>query len=545
MRLPGYLPVVFFSVWLSGTTAHAAAAPGAATTPNTETNASSADPTQDPAVGAITRWVSGLSQTTLPNGLRVVMAPDAESPTVSVCVTYDVGSRNEGPGQSGFAHLFEHMMFQGSRNVAKGQHFQLVTARGGQLNGTTSTDRTNYFETLPANELELGLWLEADRMRWLDISAANFENQRAVVKEEYRMRVENAAYRPALIQLERMIFAGYAPYEHPTIGSMEDLGAAKLEWVKDFHARFYAPNNAVLSISGGFDSDQAVALIRKYFEPIPSAKLTSFHEPAIPAQPMGERRMEVSDVNAKTEAVMLGWRIPPYRDRDHYALEMAARLLTDGESSLLYEKLVRKRPLARDVSAYTYDHRGPDAFVITAELNQDSKLADVEQLIDQELGKLADKGPTDVALGRARQRVKSSFVFGLQSNQSRATNLGEYATYFGDPRLIARDLEALLRVTPTDVRNGVRRYLGKTSRAVVSVRPSHTSMPQPKATSALFYPVRARDTSRIEYVWFEQPSNATRANQGDNLIARHVNVPQLQPRLSSLVGAVAVAKEKQ
>jgi zinc protease len=445
---------------------------------------SSQDSNAEPAVAAIARWVRSFSQTTLENGLRVILAPDNESPTVSVCVTYDVGSRNEVPGRTGFAHLFEHMMFQGSRNVGKGEHFQLVTARGGQLNGTTSSDRTNYFETLPTSELELALWLEADRMRWLDVSEANFENQRAVVKEEYRMRVENAAYRPAMIELERLVFAGYPPYAHPTIGSMADLDAAKLEWVKQFHAEYYAPNNAILTISGGFAPDQAMALVRKYFGPIPPTKTLPFHEPEVPNQPTGGQRTTVSDVNAKTPALMLGWRIPRSRDKDHYALEMAARVLADGESSLLYESLVRKRPIARDVSAFTYDHRGPDALVITTELNIDSKVNDVERILERQLQLLADGGPPEASLLRARQRVKSSFVFGLQSNQSRASTLGEYATFFGDPSLIARDLDALLRVTSEDVRIAVRKHLSNTARTVVVVEPSHPSEAGAKATSA-------------------------------------------------------------
>jgi predicted Zn-dependent peptidase len=375
------------------------------------------------------------------------------------------------------------MMFQGSRNVAKGEHFQLITARGGQLNGTTSTDRTNYFETLPANELQLALWLEADRMRWLDVSEANFENQRAVVKEEYRMRVENAAYRPALIELERLVFEGYAPYEHPTIGSMADLDAAKIEWVKEFHHRYYAPNNAVLSISGGFDPAQALALVRKYFEPAPAAPVPAFVEPALPPLRSVERRVTVPDVNAKTEAVMIGWRIPPSRTSDHYALEMATRLLADGDSSTLYERLVRKTPLARDVSAFTYDHRGPDAAVVTIELNSSTKVPEVLRIVDQELERLATRGPNDDALSRARQRVKSSFVFGLQSNQARATTLGEYATFFGDPRLIAKDLEALLRVGPEDVRNAVRRHLAANARNIVVVEPAPAPKPQPSSSA--------------------------------------------------------------
>lgn len=426
---------------------------------------------KEPSVEAIEQWVGGLKEATLKNGLRVIMAPDMESPTVSVCVTYDVGSRNELDGQSGFAHLFEHMMFQGSKNVRKGEHFQLVTARGGQLNGTTSSDRTNYFETLPSQELELGLWLEADRMRWLDVSAVNFENQRAVVKEEYRMRVENAAYHPALIELERLVFSGYPPYEHPTIGSMAALDAAKLEWVRDFHAQYYGPNNAVLTISGGFSVDQALQLVEKYFAPIAAIKVPSLVLPAVPPIQRSERRTAVTDKNAKTPALLIGWRIPPSRDKDHYALEMAARILADGESSLLYESLVRRTPLAREVAAFTYDHRGPDALVITVEFNAGSKASEIERVVDRQLRDLADAGPNAERLRRAKQRVKSNFVFGLQSNQARATTLGEYATFYRDPRLIASDLDALLQVTIDDIRAAVRRHLPTSARTMVMVEP--------------------------------------------------------------------------
>lgn len=440
---------------------------------------------KDPAVAVIERWVLGLSQTTLENGMRVVMMPDPESPTVSVAVTYDVGSRNELEGQSGFAHLFEHMMFQGSRNVAKGEHFRLITARGGQLNGTTSSDRTNYFETLPANELELGLWLEADRMRWLDISAENFENQRAVVKEEFRMRVENAAYRPALIELERLVFEGYAPYSHPTIGSMTDLDAAKLEWVRDFHSKYYRPNNAVLVLTGGFDPDQAIELVRKYFGVIEAGAVPPFSEPTVTGERTQEVRKTVTDSNAKTPALFFGWRIPKARTQEHFALEMAARVLADGESSILYDLLVRKKAWARDVSVFTYDHRGPDAFVISVELTEQADLHRVETFIDEELRKLGTQGPGEAVLSRARQRTKSGFIFGLQSNQSRATTFGEYTVFFGNPRLIARDLEALLQIDVAHIRSNVTKYLTKSSRSLVVVTPATSQVPptlaKPKA----------------------------------------------------------------
>jgi len=472
IRRVGILSRLVGALLLASTMTSAQSKNSDETARHTESSHSVAFVSRNSAIAVIERWVLGLSQSTLENGLRVVMAPDPDSPTVSVSVTYDVGSRNETVGQSGFAHLFEHMMFQGSRNVAKGDHFQLITSRGGQLNGTTSSDRTNYFETLPASELQLGLWLEADRMRWLDISPENFENQRAVVKEEYRMRVENAAYRPALIELERQLFAGYAPYEHPTIGSMADLDAAKLEWVKEFHSRYYRPNNAVLSLSGGFDPDQAMEFIRKYFGAIERAPVAAFSEPALPPDRTQENRLALTDVNAKTAALLWGWRIPKSRTADHFALEMTARVLADGESSLLYEKLVRKLALARDVSVFTYDHRGPDAFVITVELNEGADAAKVEAIVDKELSALASAGPNRNALERARQRTKSAFVFGLQSNQNRATTLGEYAVFYDNPRLIARDLEALLKVGPHDITEAVALYLPKHARTLIHVAPA-------------------------------------------------------------------------
>lgn len=473
------------SMWtICGDAGAAAQAPTAAAERAPTAETPNVTPAREPAVIAIDRWLSGLRELTLSNGLRVILAPDQDSPTVSVCVTYDVGSRNEGEGQSGFAHLFEHMMFQGSRNVSKGEHFQLITARGGQLNGTTSADRTNYFETLPSQELELGLWLEADRMRWLDISAPNFENQRAVVKEEYRMRVENAAYRPALLEIERLIFAGYSPYEHPTIGSMQSLDAAKLEWVQDFHRRYYGPNNAVLTVSGGFRAEHALELIQKYFGPAAPIERSPFIAPELPPVRSAEHRTTVQDGNAKTPALLLGWRIPAARERDHYALELVARLLADGESSLLYESLVRRNPVAREVAAFTYDHRGPDAFVITVELNTDSKLAEVERALDEQLNELAVSAPSDERLRRAKQRIKSSFVFGLQSNQARAIVLGEYATFFNDPRLIAADLDALLQVTPAQVSAAVRTHLAKPSRVVVMVQPAPPQKTRTGAPSA-------------------------------------------------------------
>jgi zinc protease len=415
----------------------------------------------------------------LENGLRVVLAPDATSPTVAVDVVYDVGGRNEERGHSGFAHLFEHMMFQGSRNVARGEHFQLVTSHGGMLNGTTNSDRTNYFEMLPQSELALALWLEADRLQYLDISEKNFENQRAVVKEEYRMRVANAAYVPASIRLEELIYQGYWPYEHSAIGNMADLDAAKLEWVRAFHAAYYAPNNAVLSVSGDFQPGTALQLIRQYFGGAKPALPTAYEPGKVPDQ-TSAREAVVEDAHAKLPAIFDGWAIPGNRQPEHYALELAAMVLTDGESSRLHRYLVRERALAVEVDASTNDARGPDAFEITCKLAGGAKIADVAKLLEEEITKLGAKGPTDAELEKVKTRLASRFVLGLQSNIARANKLAEFELYWGDANLLNTELARYLAVTKDDVKKVVATYLVKSRRNRVEVRPA-AAAPEKKA----------------------------------------------------------------
>ncbi len=427
---------------------------------------------EEPAVTSLKQRVIGLQKARLANGLRVVMDVEPDSPTVAVCVTYNVGSRNEGPGQSGFAHLFEHMMFQGSRHVPKGRHFQIVASRGGTLNGTTSADRTNYFETLPANELQLALWLEADRMRWLDVSEENLDNQRAVVKEEYRMRYENAPYRLAQIDLDRHIFASYLPYAHPTIGNLEDLDRARIDWVKDFHAQYYVPRNAVLTIAGSFDPDQAMRFVHAYFDPVENRPTPAFSPPGVGPFSTSETRLEVVNKNAKTSALFFGWRIMPNQDNGHAAFELLTRLLADGESSILYQRLVREMALARNVSAYTYDRAGPDGLVLNIELTQTAKFEQVESVVRDTLLSLVKNGPKFSQVNRALQRSKSSFIFDLQSNQSRAMTFGEYEVVYGDARLLVNDLERLLAVTPDQIRSVTSQYLTEARQTVIRVVPA-------------------------------------------------------------------------
>jgi predicted Zn-dependent peptidase len=417
----------------------------------------------EPLTLDVRRW-------TLDNGLRVVVSVDHTSPTVAIDVVYDVGGRNEMRGRSGFAHLFEHMMFEGSANVARGEHYQLVTAHGGAMNGTTNEDRTNYFELLPSSELALGLWLEADRMKSLDVSAKNFETQRTVVKEEYRMRVENAAYVPAAIRLQELAYEGYWPYEHSAIGTMRDLDAAELAWVRDFHTHYYGPNNAVLAISGDVDEAEAKSLVSRYFGDAHKIAVPPFEAPPrVPAQ--AHARSEViEDPHAKLPALDLGWVIPASGEPEHYALSLAAMVLADGDSSRLVRTLVRERGLAVAVDARVADRRGPDMFEISVHLASGAKVVDAQKLLDAQLADLARSGPSDAEMKKLRARLQASFLFGLQSNFARAQRLAEFELYRGDARLLKTELDRYLAVTKDDIKRAAGTYLTSNRRSLVEVR---------------------------------------------------------------------------
>ncbi len=409
-----------------------------------------------------------ITRATLANGLRVVLSPDRTVPTVALAVYYDVGSRNEEPGHSGFAHLFEHMMFQGSENVAKGEHFGLVMNRGGSMNGTTSEDRTNYFETLPSNELELGLFLEADRMRSLAVNETNFENQRQTVMEERRQSYENRAYAQSMLRINALTYSGWFPYEHSTIGEMSDLQNAPLAAVQEFWQRWYAPNNAVLAISGDFDVDATLARVRNYFEPIARRDTPAFAPSALPAQ-TAERRETMTDALAELPAFHIAYHIPPSREPDHYAIEVLSMVLGDGESSRLYQKLVKEREILQEISVSTDDRRGPDVFSFWGVVAQNHTADEARTVIYDELTRIAQEGITSRELEKAKNRLRAYFVFGLQSNLARAQQLAEFEMYAGNAELLRAELDRYLAITADDVKRVAGAYFAPTNRTVLDV----------------------------------------------------------------------------
>lgn len=422
----------------------------------------------------------------LDNGLRVVLSPDRTVPTVALAVYYDVGSRNEVRGRSGFAHLFEHMMFQGSANVGKGEHFQLVMNRGGSMNGTTNHDRTNYFETLPSNELALGLWLEADRMRSLAVTAENFENQRQVVKEERRQSYDNQPYALSHLRINELAYGDYWPYAHSTIGDMQDLDAAPLEAVQQFFDQYYSPNNAVLSIAGDFEPSEALEMVRRYFGAIERGEVPAYEPPELAPQ-TAERREAMTDPHAELPAFHVAWHIPPHRAEDHYALELLGLVLGDGQSSRLYQNLVKEREICQQIYVGTDDRRGPDLFSVFGILASGHQPAEAEDVVFEELRSVAERGITARELEKAHNRVRSYFVFGLQSNMSRARQLAEYEMYFGDAALVRAELDRYLAVTREDVQRVAGRYFDASRRTVLDVLPTQAATEGGGETEGSFF----------------------------------------------------------
>ena len=411
-----------------------------------------------------------VEQFTLDNGLRVLLSQDATIPVVSVAVYYDVGSRDEPVGRTGFAHLFEHMMFQGSENVPKAGHFQFISNAGGTMNGTTSTERTNYYETLPASQLPLALWLESDRMRSLKITEENFNNQRDAVKEEKRLRYDNQPYINAFLRISELIFAN--PHNaHSTIGSMEDLDAATVEDCREFFRVYYAPNNAVLSIVGDFDRDVARKLVEEHFAAIDPQSAPPRVDVSEPDE-VAQRADTYRDRFAPSPAFVLGWKAPARRDADAYALSLASDLLVGGESSRLYQKLVKDDESVLAVQGGYAERRGPSSFYIFALVKQDQDPEQIRATVLDEIRRLATEGPTPQEMEKLRNGLLNDSIRALQSTMYRAQRLAEYALYDGDPQLINTDLDAYLAVTAERIRDTVLRYLDTDNRVTLEIVPA-------------------------------------------------------------------------
>ena len=404
----------------------------------------------------------------LDNGLLVTLSRDNTAPIVAVNLWYHVGSANERAGRTGFAHLFEHMLFQGSEHVEANEHFELVQRAGGTLNGSTWLERTNYFETVPSNQLELALWLEADRMGALlpAMTQKKLDTQRDVVKNERRWSVDNQPYGTWWEKLPALAFPESHPFHHSLIGSMEDLSEASLEDVEQFFRTFYTPDNAVLSIAGDFDSAEARKLVEKHFGGIPRGE----GKPSLPGIEVpglfGETLRSVVEDDVSLPRIYLAFRSPVFGSEGYYAASVAGAILGMKQGSRLYRSLVREKQIAADASAFTFDlAKGSDLLILDVTGRPETSAEQLESEVEREVDELVANGVTDEEVERAVALIQTDIVTALQSASERADRLSMFATLLGDPALINQQAEKYGAVTAQSANAFARERLGMNNRA--------------------------------------------------------------------------------
>lgn len=407
---------------------------------------------------------------TLANGLRVIVAPDAGAPGVSINLTYNVGSADEVAGRTGFAHLFEHLMFQGSTNAASGEHLALIEAAGGHANATTSFETTNYFETVPTGALDLALWLEADRLAGLAITQANLDNQRDVVKEEKRQSYDNQPYGDLLELLVAQHFPAHHPYGHLPIGSMADLDAAALSDVQSFFDRWYTASNVVLTLCGDLGIEQGFELAERYFGALPAAAIPTRPEAGVIAE-QAEAVIDEVTRDVPHDVSYLSWRTPPLTHPDADLLELAFAVLGDGLSSRLHRRLVKNDDLAEHVGASGLElARSNSLAVITVRIDDHQSLQAAEDAIGDELRRFVAEPPTMRELDRVKAQYERDWLTSLASTSSRAEAICTAAVQYGDPDRINTHLARMQSATPDDVAGVVARYLDPDQRTVLRYR---------------------------------------------------------------------------
>jgi zinc protease len=453
---------------------------------------------------------------TLPNGLEVILSEDHRLPLVAVNLWYHVGPANEEPGRTGFAHLFEHMMFQGSKHVQGDSHFRLVEGAGGNLNGTTGFDRTNYFETLPSNQLELALWLEADRMGYLleQVDKAKHTNQQDVVRNERRQSVENQPYGIVEEALFHQLFPKDHPYYASVIGSHADIQAAKLEDVQNFFKLYYAPNNASLAIVGDIDKAEAKKLVEKYFgtlkqgQPVP--------KPSVQTPPITAERRAVVQDRVELPRVYMAWLTPPIFKPGDADADIASNALGGGRASRLYKKLVYEKQIAQDVSASQFSMMLGSVFQITATARPGHTAEELEKAIDEELARFRESGPDQAEVERARNTFETRTIQGLETLGGFggvADLLNSYNHYLGDPGYLAQDLQRYRDATPATVQSFVQQQLTPTARVVVHGVPGKqdlgAAVPTPKVAQAA--PGTGAESLNADEPWRKETPKAAEA----------------------------------
>jgi zinc protease len=405
----------------------------------------------------------------LPNGLHVILHQDNSTPLVATTVMYHVGSKNEKPGRSGFAHFFEHLLFEGSENIKRGEYSKIVKANGGQLNANTSLDRTFYYEILPSNKLELGLYLESERLLHAKIDEEGVKTQREVVKEEKRQRIDNQPYGTFLTQILSHSYKVH-PYKIAPIGTIEDLNAAKIEEFVQFYKDFYVPENAILSVAGDIQIPETKALISKYFSEIPRGNKTIYRPNIVEPAQTAEVRDIVYD-NIQLPAVMMGYHIPAQGTADYYALNMLNTLLAGGSSSRFNKEIIDKQQKAVATGAIPLTVEDPGLFICYGIGNMGIKAEDLESSINAEIARVQNEEISDKEFQKLRNQIETEFVNSNATVAGIAESLANYKMYFGNANLINTELEKFNQVQKTDITRVAKKYLTNENRVVLYYLP--------------------------------------------------------------------------
>jgi len=406
---------------------------------------------------------------TMDNGLHVILHQDKSTPIVAVSVMYHVGSKNENPNRTGFAHFFEHLLFEGSENIKRGEFDDYISRAGGTNNANTTFDRTYYYEILPSNQLAMGLWLESERMLHAKVENVGIETQRQVVKEERRQRVDNRPYGSVLEESMKRAFTEH-PYKWPVIGSMDHLDAAKEEDYKSFYKNFYVPNNAVLSIAGDIKIEEAKKLINKYFKDIPRGTGEIYRPKIVEPALTKEKRDTVYD-NIQLPAVIQTYRIPAQGTEDYYAVSMLSTLLSQGQSSRLYKALVDEQQKALFVGNFPLALEDPGASIAFGIANMGVELTDLESAMDAEVKKVQDELISEREFQKLRNQIENDFVTANASVTGIAESLANYHMYYGNAELINSEIDRYLKVTREDIQRAAKKYLSPNNRVVLYYLP--------------------------------------------------------------------------
>lgn len=405
----------------------------------------------------------------LKNGINVILHEDHSTPIVAVTILYHVGSKNEDPKRTGFAHFFEHLMFEGSDNIGRGEYMKTVSSNGGILNANTSFDRTFYFEILPSNQAELGLWMESERLLHLKVDSIGVETQREVVKEEYRQRYDNQPYGTFLPEMFKRAFVDH-PYQWMPIGSLEHLNQASIEEFRDFYKTYYVPNNATISIAGDINKKDIKKWINKYFATIPKGT-KPMNRPTI-VEPI--KHLEIRDTvydNIQLPAVMMGYHTPAQGTPDAYAVDMLAQVLSQGKSSRMQKSIVDEQEKALFVGAFPFPAENPGLSLMFGITNMGVSLTDLEAAIEAEVVKVQNELITEEEFQKLRNQIENDMISQNSKVEGIAESLANYYIYYGDANLINTEIDRYMKVTREDIQRVAKAYFRKDNRVVLHYLP--------------------------------------------------------------------------